>query len=88
MAKIEPSLKFWLGSAYLGVVHEGKAVSLNILDTALNACNGRAFEQRLTINFQDSLWHELQIRYLQPKTVEQTIMNELQPKLAFAPAIA
>jgi hypothetical protein len=88
MAKIEPSLKFWLGSAYLGVVHEGKAVSLNILDTALNACNGRTFEQRLTINFQDSLWHELQIRYLQPKTVEQTIMNELQPKLAFAPAIA
>lgn len=88
MSMIEPSLKFWLGSAYLGIIHDGKAVSLNILDAALNACNGRPFEQRLSSNFQDSLWHELQIRYLQPKTVEQTIMNELQPKLAFAPAIA
>lgn len=88
MSIIEPSLKFWHNSAHVGVLHDRKAVSFNIVDAALNVCNGLSFEQRLHGYFQKSLWHELLLKYLQPATVEQTILAELQPQLAYAPALA
>lgn len=88
MSLIEPSLHFWQHSAHLGVLHERRAVSLNIVDVALNVCNSRSFEQRLHGYFQKSLWHELSLKYLQPATVEQTVLAELQPQLAYAPALA
>jgi hypothetical protein len=84
--EIEPSLSFWEGTEYLGLVHEGKPVSLHALDVALNLCNQLSFDQRLVRNFQNSLWHELLLRYLQPQTLEQTLLTVLQPKLA--PALA
>ena len=88
MSLIEPSLHFWQNSSHLGVVHARRAVSFNIVDTALNVCNNRSFEQRVHGYFQKSLWHELLLKYLQPATVEQTILAELQPQLACAPALA
>ena len=88
MSQIEPSLRFWQHSAHLGVLHDKKAVSLNIVDAALNVCNGLGFEQRVHSYFQKSLWHELLLRYLQPATVEATVLAELQPQLAYAPAPA
>ena len=88
MSLIEPSLHFWQNSAHLAVLHDRRAVSLNVVDAALNVCNNRSFEQRLHTYFQKSLWHELLIKYLQPSTVEQTVLAELQPQLAYAPALA
>ena len=87
MSLIEPSLHFWQNCAHLGVLHNRRAVSLNIVDAALNVCNGLSFEQRGHGYFQKSLWHELLLQYLKPAAIEQTILAELQPKLAFAPAL-
>ena len=88
MSLIEPSLYFWRHSAHVGVLHDRQPVSLNIVDVALNVCNKRSFEQRLYGYFQKSLWHELSLKYLQPATVEQTMLAQLQPQLAYAPAQA
>ena len=88
MSLIEPSIHFWQNSGHLGVLHDRQAVSLNIVDVALNVCNGLSFEHRQGGFFQKSLWHELLLKYLQPATVEQTVLAEIQPQLAYAPALA
>lgn len=83
LATIDPSLKFWQHTSFLGLLDEGEApVSMNIVDAALNYCNKLPFEQRIAHYFQRSLWHELLLRYLQHEPVEQAVLAELQPSLA------
>ncbi len=82
LAKIEPSFQFWEQTAHLGFLHQGRTVSLNLIDAALNYCNNLPFEQRIRSAFQQSVWHELLMRYLQPETVEQTVLAQLQPAFA------
>ena len=87
LIQIEPSLKFWQGSAHLGVVHSRQPVSLNIVDVALSYCNRLPFEGRLLEHFQRSLWQELSLRYLQHDKIEQAVLGVLQPQFATAPAL-
>ena len=83
LGAIEPSLEFWRHSAHLGVMRDGSGpVSMNVVDAALNACNDLPFEHRLSRYFQRSLQHELMLRYLQPETVEQAVIGQVQPQLA------
>lgn len=84
MLAIEPSLGFWEHSAHLGLLEHAKPVSFNIVDAALNYCNKLPFEQRIVHYFQRSLWHELLLRYMQAETVEQSVMQQLQPEMAGA----
>ncbi len=86
--QIEPSLDFWQGNTHLALLHNHQAVSLNLVDAALNLCNNLPFQQRLTQAFQRSLWHELLLQYLKHDTVEQTVAEQLQPQLAAEVAIA
>lgn len=79
---IEPGLAFWDGTSHLGLLHDRRPVSLNIVDAALNVCNRLPFERRLTQAFRRSLWHELLLQYLNRDTVEQTVAGQLQPRLA------
>jgi hypothetical protein len=88
LSQIEPSLDFWHDSGHLGLLHDGKAVSLNIVDAALNCCNQLAFEDRVVQHFQRSLWHELLLRYLKHETVERAVSGELQLELATETVIA
>lgn len=82
LSHIEPSLEFWHFSSALGILQDHQPVSLNIVDVALNLCNQLPFERRIVHHFQQSLWHELLLRYLKHDTVEQTVLAQLQPKLA------
>ena len=82
ISAIEPSFEFWHNSAHLGVLHNDKPVSFNLVDTALNYCNQLSFDNRLVGYFQTSLWHELLLRYLHHDSVEQTVIRELQPEYA------
>lgn len=82
LAHIEPGLAFWRGTAHLGYHRDHQAVSLNLLDVALNHCNRLPYASRLVHYLRADLWHELQLAYLQPSTVEQAIAAELQPQLA------
>jgi hypothetical protein len=82
LSSIEPRLAFWKNSAHLGLLHQRQPVSFNIVDVALNYCNQLPFEQRVVQYFQQSLWHELMLKYLRHDTVEQTVLMALQPRLA------
>jgi hypothetical protein len=88
LSAIEPSFAFWRDGAHVGLLHDKQPVSLNVIDAALNYCNNLPFENRMVKYFQQSMWHELLLRYLRPETVEQTILNELQPRLATETALA
>lgn len=81
LSAIEPGMKFWQNSGHLGLVNRHGPVSMNVVDAALGACNHIPFEHRISSYFQRSLQHELMLRYLQPGTVEQAVIGELQPQL-------
>lgn len=82
LAQIEPQLAFWRGSTHLGLLKNRHLVSMNLLDVALTLCNRLPFEKRLVEACQQSLWHELMLKYLNHDTVEQTVLAQLQPQLA------
>jgi hypothetical protein len=79
---IESKLSFWRDSAHLAVIAGHKPVSFNIIDTALNLCNAKSFEDRVNHYLKRSLWHELLLRYLNHEPVEQTVLSQLQPEFA------
>ncbi|MBC7546381.1 hypothetical protein H7171_01400 [Candidatus Saccharibacteria bacterium] len=87
LAQIEPSLSFWQGSESASLLHGREAVSLNIVDAAINLCNNLPFEARSMVHMQQALWHELLSKYLRLDLVEQSIMAELRPQLAYQPAM-
>jgi hypothetical protein len=82
LSAIESGLSFWHGSEHLGLLQGSQPVSFNLVDAALNYCNRLPFEQRLIHYFQQSLWHELLLRYLKHDAVEQAVTLQLQPQLA------
>ena len=82
ISTIEPSFHVWKDSEHLGLLHGGQAVSMNLIDVALNYCNQLPYERQLRHYFQKSLWHELLVRYLQPATVERSVLAQLQPNFA------
>ncbi len=82
LSAIEPRFAFWHGTAHLGVLHGEKPVSMNVIDAALNHCNQLPYQQRVSQYFQQSMWHELQLRYLHHESVEQSVMRQLQPEFA------
>ncbi len=88
LSAIEPSLAFWHGTAHLGMLHSHKPVSMNIVDAALNYCNQLPFKNRLVHYFQQSLSHELLLRYLRREPVEQSVLTQLQPQLAAETVLA
>jgi hypothetical protein len=88
LTMIDSQLSFWKDTAHLGMLDQRQPVSMNLLDVALSYCNKLPFEKRLVQYFQHSLWHELLLRYLRHDTVEQTVMQALQPQLARQPVIA
>lgn len=82
LVHIAPEFKAWERTSYLGLLHDSQLVSMNVLDVAVNACNQLPFEKRIYQAFQQSLFHELLLQYLSHEAVEQTVANQLDPKLA------
>lgn len=82
LSAIESRFSFWQHSAHLGVLHSHKPVSMNLVDTALGYCNRLPYQKRVSHHFQQSLWHELQLRYLRHDSVEQSVTRQLQPEFA------
>lgn len=82
LAEICPSLAFWEHTNYLSFLAQGKTVSLNIIDVAINCCNALSYELRTAQHAQEALWHELTLRYVDHNSLEQAVASVLQPKLA------
>ena len=88
LARIDPAMHFWQGTAHLGMLDGREAVSMNLIDAATNLCNQIPYKSRVAHYFQGSLWHELLLRYLHHQPVEDSLLNELQPELATEKVLA
>lgn len=75
--KIDENLSWWRDLDYVGVMSQGKPVSLNLIDVALNYCNGFEYKDRLYFHFRESLWNELFERYMSEKVLEQQVLKQL-----------
>lgn len=75
--RLEPALHFWHDYDYVAVMHDGRPLSFNLLDTALNYFNGFSYEDRLYGHFQDSLWNELFVRYMGQPALEAQVLKQL-----------
>jgi hypothetical protein len=88
LAGLNPSLKFWQGTANLGLVHEGEIVSCNALDVALGYCNRLPFTDRIVHFVRDNLWHELMMHYLNQHNLEDAVHKQLAGELTEPLALA
>jgi len=77
-----PAMAFWQGTSFLSFLEQGKTVSLNLLDSAINSCNSFAYQFRHTADAEQALWHELTLRYMHRDSLETAIANILQPQFA------
>ena len=82
LASIEPSFAFWQNTTHLGLLHDRRPVSLNLIDSALNLCNDLPLEQRLAHYFKKSLWQELLMSYLKHEPAHAAVVGQLQPAMA------
>jgi hypothetical protein len=77
LAMLHNRFAFWAHAAYLGLLDQGNAVSLNLTDAALNFCNNMPYEKRVVSYFRDHLWHELLMRYIHQDKLEAALQEEL-----------
>lgn len=81
LARLDPNLGFWQGTAHLGLLHEGAIVSCNALDVALGYCNNLSFQDRIVHFVRDNLWHELMMHYLNQENLEAAVHQQLAGEL-------
>ena len=75
--RMEPALHFWHDYDFIGAMRDGRPLSFNLLDAALNNVNRIPYEQRIYGHMQDSLWNELFIRYLGEPSLESEALRQL-----------
>lgn len=88
LARIEPALAFWQGTAGLCVLHDGQPVSMNMLDVALGYCNHLPFAERIVHFVRDRIWHELMMRYLNQENLEAAVAMQLSNELVDSQTLA
>lgn len=86
MYRIEPALKFWDGNDYVAAMYDNHPVSLNMIDNVLSYCNDLSYGQQATIHFQNSLWDELFVRYMQQSQMEEKVLGQLDSE-SFEPRL-
>lgn len=82
MARLYPGLKFWRGTGLLALLDGHEAVSLNLLDVTLNACNRMEYAERFLHAMQQAVVHELRALYLRENAVHAKLIEQLQRQLA------
>ncbi|HSH18416.1 MAG TPA: hypothetical protein VK978_03455 [Candidatus Saccharimonadales bacterium] len=88
LARIEPSLGFWQGTAHVGHLHQTEVVSCNLTDNLLSHCNSLPFGQRFNQYFRSTLMTELLMRYLDQERLERSLSVVTQRQFAVEPATA
>ena len=82
LAGIHPALEFWQGSQLLALLDGGQAVSMNLLDVALNVCNGLDYSERIVHHMRSHLSRELLGRYLHQGNLQTLLLGKLDQQLA------
>ncbi len=74
---IEPELGWWRDLDYVGINHQGRPVTFNLMDVAMSYSNNTPYAQRAVFHFREALWNELFMRYMGEKTLEQQVLKQL-----------
>lgn len=75
--QLDPDMTFWKDKDYVGLLFDGRPVTLNLMDVSLSYSNDESYDDRYVYHFRESLWNELFIRYMGHKNLEQQILNQL-----------
>ncbi|HEX6257845.1 MAG TPA: hypothetical protein VFZ48_00020 [Candidatus Saccharimonadales bacterium] len=75
--KLDPEMKFWKDNDYVGLLFDGRPVTVNLVDVSLSYSNEEAYENRYVYHFRESLWNEIFMRYMGEKNLEQQILQQL-----------
>lgn len=81
LAKLSPALDFWRDSQTLALMEADGPVSFNMLDVALSFYNKLPFSDRIVHFFRDNVWHELMLKYLNQKNLEDAVGRQLSYEL-------
>jgi hypothetical protein len=79
--ELDPELGFWRDIDYVGVMHAGRPLTLNLLDMAASYVSQLPYAKRATYHFRDSLWTEIFVRYMGQRTLEQQVLRQLDNNL-------
>ena len=79
--RLEPALHFWHDMDYVGVNHQGRPVSFNLMDVALSYVNQLPYHDRIVFHFRESLWNEIFMRYLGTQTLETQVLKQLDNEM-------
>lgn len=77
LAGIDPQMAFWLGSEYVGSVHSGQVLSLNLMDVAWCYARGGTLEQFSSEHMKENLLRELFARYLESARLRNQVFSQL-----------
>lgn len=75
--KVDPELEFWRDLDYVGEVHAGRPVTMNLLDIAASYVNQSPYSERAIYHFREALWNEVFVRYMGQKNLEQQVLEQL-----------
>ena len=79
--EIDPELAWWRDLDYVGVMHQGRPVSLNLLDLAVSYSTQTPYKERAVYHFRESLWNELFERYMGHKVLQDQVLKQLDNNL-------
>jgi hypothetical protein len=79
--RLEPSLKFWEDMDYVGVLHDARPVTLNLMDMAISYVNVLPYGKQAVYHFRESLWNEIFTRYLGHKVLEEQVLKQLDNEM-------
>lgn len=74
---IDPELTFWQDMDYVGLMHNGRPTSFNLMDVSVGYMNNTGYDERVIYHFRESLWNEIFIRYMGHKNLEEQVLKQL-----------
>ena len=79
--ELEPALHFWFDMDYAAIICDGLPVSFNLIDCVTCYINDLPYEERYCKNFQDNLWNELFIRYMNRNNLRSQVLKQLDNEM-------
>lgn len=81
LQQLDPGMEFWQDKDYVGILFDGRPVTLNLMDVSLSYSNDETYENRYVYHFRESLWNEIFMRYMGHKNLETQILSQLDNDL-------
>ncbi len=78
LASLVSEMDFWIYSHYLAIsTNSLKPVSIHLTDVLLSLVNELEYGEQSVVHFENSLWNEIQVRYLQEDVLAHSLVHQL-----------